>query len=178
MKNALRRPKTYPITPQHIASHTRITHVIPSTTLLVCCSTRSDDMLTHNTLTTPSSRHQHLPTCTPRTTCFISRVPSSPASSFPSAPRHHHSSSATRREVLLATAAASAMGTQPITTTSGKLDTHDLLIVGPGVLGSYLGAQWKGAHAGATVVAQTNTTNNHPRYAVLYKVLRKIVHWC
>lgn len=73
----------------------------------------------------------------------------------------HHPRSATRRDLLLATAAMSTM--QPTTTTSGKLDTHDLLVVGPGVLGSYLASQWLNQHPGASAVAQTNTTNNHAR---------------
>ena len=37
----------------------------------------------------------------------------------------------------------------------------DLLIVGPGVLGAYLGVLWKAAHPGAAVVAQTNTPARH-----------------
>lgn len=41
--------------------------------------------------------------------------------------------------------------------------SQDLLIVGPGVLGSYLGVLWKEAFPGATVTAQTNTTNSHDR---------------
>lgn len=58
---------------------------------------------------------------------------------------------------------------QPTTTTSGKLDTHDLLVVGPGVLGSYLAAQWLAQHPNATAVAQTNTTSNHARYAYTHR---------
>lgn len=42
--------------------------------------------------------------------------------------------------------------------------SHDLLIVGPGVLGSYLGKLWKDAYPGARVVGLTNTTNSHDRY--------------
>ncbi len=114
----------------------------------------------------PTSSQQHLPTCTPRSTCFIKCPSKSSASRLTSAlsPHHQQQRSATRRDVLVATAAASTMGTQPSTTTSGKLNTHDLLIVGPGVLGSYLGAQWKGQYGDATVVAQTNSTTNHARY--------------
>jgi hypothetical protein len=40
---------------------------------------------------------------------------------------------------------------------------HDLLIVGPGVLGSLAGQLWKQQFSDATVVAQTNTTNNHEK---------------
>jgi len=43
----------------------------------------------------------------------------------------------------------------------------DLLIVGPGVLGAYLGLLWKQAHPGATVVAQTNTPTRHAALAAL-----------
>jgi hypothetical protein len=39
----------------------------------------------------------------------------------------------------------------------------DLLVVGPGVLGSVTGKLWKEEFPEATVVAQTNTTNNHEK---------------
>lgn len=46
----------------------------------------------------------------------------------------------------------------------GKLpSSHDLLVVGPGVLGSYLGKLWLDEHPGATVVGQTNSTTSHDR---------------
>lgn len=38
---------------------------------------------------------------------------------------------------------------------------NELLIVGPGVLGSYLGKLWIDTHGAETVVGQTNTTTNH-----------------
>jgi hypothetical protein len=38
-----------------------------------------------------------------------------------------------------------------------------LLIVGPGVLGSNLGKQWIEKFGAGTVVGQTNTTNNHAK---------------
>ena len=41
--------------------------------------------------------------------------------------------------------------------------SEDLLIVGPGVLGSLLGKLWLDDHPGATVVGQTNTTNSHDK---------------
>ncbi len=45
---------------------------------------------------------------------------------------------------------------------SGKQpSSHDLLIVGPGVLGSYLGKLWLDEHPGATVTGQTNTMASH-----------------
>ena len=40
---------------------------------------------------------------------------------------------------------------------------HDLLVVGPGVLGGYLGKLWKDAHPDSSVVGLTNTANNHDR---------------
>ena len=38
-----------------------------------------------------------------------------------------------------------------------------LLIVGPGVLGSYLGSLWLEANGPGTVVGQTNSTTNHAK---------------
>ncbi|WPT12046.1 hypothetical protein PSENEW3n2_00003704 [Picochlorum sp. SENEW3] len=43
----------------------------------------------------------------------------------------------------------------------GSSNTNELLIVGPGVLGSYLGKLWLDTHGAGTVVGQTNTTTNH-----------------
>ena len=45
--------------------------------------------------------------------------------------------------------------------------THadDLLVVGPGVLGSYVGMLWQQQHPTATVTGQTNSTTNHDRYS-------------
>ena len=40
---------------------------------------------------------------------------------------------------------------------------RDLLIVGPGVLGGYLGKLWKDQYPDARVVGQSNTTNSHAR---------------
>ena len=48
--------------------------------------------------------------------------------------------------------------------TSGRGE-HDLLIAGPGVLGSLLGKLWKDAHPMAEVVGQTNSDTNHQRWA-------------
>lgn len=42
---------------------------------------------------------------------------------------------------------------------------QDLLVVGPGVLGSYVGILWQQQHPSATVVGQTNSTANHDRYS-------------
>ena len=40
---------------------------------------------------------------------------------------------------------------------------HDLLVVGPGVLGGYMGKLWKEAFPSSAVTGLTNTTNNHER---------------
>jgi hypothetical protein len=45
----------------------------------------------------------------------------------------------------------------------GCSGSHDLLVVGPGVLGGYAGQLWAQAHPGAAVVGLTNTTNNHEK---------------
>ena len=58
----------------------------------------------------------------------------------------------------LPTAHASNSSTQP------QPSGHDLLVVGPGVLGSYVGILWQQQHPSATVVGQTNSTANHDRY--------------
>lgn len=41
--------------------------------------------------------------------------------------------------------------------------SQDLLIVGPGVLGSYLGKLWKDQYPNAAVTGQTNSATNHDR---------------
>lgn len=46
------------------------------------------------------------------------------------------------------------------------MSSHDLLVVGPGVLGSRAGVLWKEAYPSATVMAQTNTDSSHERYDV------------
>lgn len=55
----------------------------------------------------------------------------------------------------MAVAAASTGGKQP--------SSYDLLVVGPGVLGSFVGNLWLEDHPGVTVVGQTNTTNSHDK---------------
>jgi hypothetical protein len=44
---------------------------------------------------------------------------------------------------------------------SASRGSSNLLVVGPGVLGSCLGKQWLDTHGAGTVVGQTKTTNNH-----------------
>ena len=46
-----------------------------------------------------------------------------------------------------------------------SVSSRDLLIVGPGVLGSYLGKLWKDKYPDACVVGQTNSTDSHERCA-------------
>jgi hypothetical protein len=43
-----------------------------------------------------------------------------------------------------------------------------LLVVGPGVLGSYLGTLWIKSSGEGTVVGQTNTTSNHARCVLVW----------
>lgn len=55
-------------------------------------------------------------------------------------------------------------GLQAITAMAGgtaAVSKSDLLIVGPGVLGSLIGSQWLETHEGARVVGQTNTDRSH-----------------
>ena len=47
---------------------------------------------------------------------------------------------------------------------------RDLLIVGPGVLGGYLGKLWKDQYPDARVVGQSNTTNSHARCAPKHRI--------
>lgn len=51
------------------------------------------------------------------------------------------------------------------TSGGGKPSSYDLLVVGPGVLGSFVGKLWLKDHPGVTVVGQTNTTNSHDKCA-------------
>ena len=44
-----------------------------------------------------------------------------------------------------------------------KPSGQDLLIVGPGVLGSYVGMLWQQQYSSANVIGQTNSTTNHDR---------------
>jgi len=47
-------------------------------------------------------------------------------------------------------------------------NSDDLLVVGPGVLGSYVGMLWQQQHSTATVTGQTNSTTNHDRYYITF----------
>lgn len=44
-----------------------------------------------------------------------------------------------------------------------SVNSQDLLIVGPGVLGGLVGKLWKDLHADAVVLGQTNSSQNHAR---------------
>jgi nucleoside-diphosphate-sugar epimerase len=46
---------------------------------------------------------------------------------------------------------------------SSTPSSNHLLVVGPGVLGSYLGKLWLDEHGPSTVVGQTNTTSSHEK---------------
>ena len=62
-----------------------------------------------------------------------------------------------------ASIAASASATESSSTIPANPSGDDLLIVGPGVLGSYLGLLWKRKHPEANVVGQTNTEASHDK---------------
>ena len=65
-----------------------------------------------------------------------------------------------RRAVMAAAAAQTGSnGGSAAAGASGQ----DLLVVGPGVLGSYVGRLWLEAFPDSTVVGQTNTTSSHDR---------------
>ena len=49
------------------------------------------------------------------------------------------------------------------TSSQPQSNGQDLLVIGPGVLGSYVGILWQQQHPSATVVGQTNSTANHDR---------------
>ncbi|EFN59122.1 hypothetical protein CHLNCDRAFT_18825 [Chlorella variabilis] len=49
----------------------------------------------------------------------------------------------------------------------GTASSNRLLIVGPGVLGSYLGKLWLDENGAGTVVGQTNSTTNHAKLQAL-----------
>lgn len=49
------------------------------------------------------------------------------------------------------------------TSASSTPSSHQLLIVGPGVLGSYLGKLWLDKYGPGTVTGETNTPNNHEK---------------
>ena len=50
----------------------------------------------------------------------------------------------------------------------------DLLVVGPGVLGSYVGMLWQQQHSTGTVTGQTNSTTNHDRYYISIQLINKV----
>mmetsp|Transcript_36403 Transcript_36403/g.102832 ORF Transcript_36403/g.102832 Transcript_36403/m.102832 type:complete len:364 (-) Transcript_36403:68-1159(-) len=50
---------------------------------------------------------------------------------------------------------------------SVELAADDLLVIGPGVLGSYAGKLWLESHPGCKVAGQTNTETNHPQLRAL-----------
>ncbi|KAF8059377.1 hypothetical protein HT031_005182 [Scenedesmus sp. PABB004] len=73
---------------------------------------------------------------------------------------------AARRELLSAALLprlAAGRGSGVVAMAAADGGERDLLIVGPGVLGSYLGVLWREAFPGAAVTAQTNSDANHER---------------
>ena len=70
---------------------------------------------------------------------------------------------AARASSVAASASASANSATESPTIPSTPSGDDLLIVGPGVLGSYLGLLWKTKHPHANVVGQTNTKTSHEK---------------
>jgi hypothetical protein len=58
---------------------------------------------------------------------------------------------------------ADAAGTATASGPAKAPSSNDLLVVGPGVLGSYLGKLWLEQYPDAAVVGQTNSDANHDR---------------
>ncbi len=67
------------------------------------------------------------------------------------------------RRALMPAAAAAQAGSNG-GSAAGGASGQDLLVVGPGVLGSYVGRLWLEAFPGSTVTGQTNTTSSHERW--------------
>ena len=55
-----------------------------------------------------------------------------------------------------------------LTAVCSAAQDSSLLVVGPGVLGSYAGILWQQQHPGARVIGQTNSQSNHDRQAEQY----------
>ena len=73
--------------------------------------------------------------------------------------RSRSTSRTCRQQQNMSASLATAQGTHAESQPSGR----DLLVVGPGVLGSYVGILWQQQYPSATVVGQTNSTANHDR---------------
>jgi hypothetical protein len=73
------------------------------------------------------------------------------ASTYRASPRASAPAALSRRSAILAMASAAA----------APQAGGDLLVVGPGVLGGYLGKLWKEAHPSSHVVGLTNTSAKH-----------------
>eukprot|EP00879_Flechtneria_rotunda_P005880 GHRR01006186.1.p1 GENE.GHRR01006186.1~~GHRR01006186.1.p1 ORF type:complete len:376 (+),score=78.33 GHRR01006186.1:170-1297(+) len=107
------------------------------------------------------------------------------ASSVPFAARHNSSShpftssrpaqprqaatgllqpSSTKRQLIaISTLLSLSVPRGSLVCMAAQAGSHNLLIVGPGVLGSYMGTLWKHEFPDSTVTAQTNTETNHER---------------
>ena len=71
---------------------------------------------------------------------------------------------ATRRLVISALVGGGAMpAVVAAAAASDGASSNRLLIVGPGVLGSYLGKLWVDQNGAGSVVGQTNSTTNHAK---------------
>ncbi len=108
--------------------------------------------------------------------CFLpnQRICSPPSTSVASVTSHSRFNStqrkrsafnhpSTRCDVHRTTAHTIMAAASDRTASGAQASSSDLLVVGPGVLGSYLGKRWLDGHQGAQVVGQTNTENSHDR---------------
>lgn len=130
-------------------------------------------------LQAPSSsslQHRAPPSASPSPSAHLLHRPAraSPASTSPrcgpgstatgiSATRQAGSSRHWRTAPASSCRAASSRAVMAAAASSSGGGADDLLVVGPGVLGSYAGKLWKDAHPGAVVVGLTNTASNHDR---------------
>ena len=78
--------------------------------------------------------------------------------------RQSSAAGATRRLVISALVGGGAMpAVAAAAAASGSASSNRLLIVGPGVLGSYVGKLWADENGAGSVVGQTNSTTNHAK---------------
>ncbi|KAK9802050.1 hypothetical protein WJX73_006937 [Symbiochloris irregularis] len=73
----------------------------------------------------------------------------------------------TQHRCLASLQASSAVLDEAPSSPAAPLSLTAVLIVGPGVLGAYLGKLWAEEHPEAVVVGQTNTSKNHSRLQAL-----------
>lgn len=94
-----------------------------------------------------------------------SRAPRSAAPQKAASGTRSSAAGATRRLVISALVGGGAMPAVVAAAAAAADGTgsNRLLIVGPGVLGSYLGKLWVDENGAGSVVGQTNSTTNHAK---------------